>query len=131
VCDPAGIGKHKVCVSTSVDRNKNALNRILCCGNPNSDMIVQAYKDKIVNTELTKVILDGSVTSKHAMELMNIPYKQLTKKRKNRNDHTPVVRGKYHLQNVNNYHSQIKNLLNYTFKGVATKYLLHYLNLVK
>jgi hypothetical protein len=43
----------------------------------------------------------------------------------------PVVKGLYHIQNVNNFHGQINNLINCTFKGVGTKYLLQYINYVK
>jgi hypothetical protein len=36
------------------------------------------------------------------------------------------VKGVYHIQNVNNYHSRLKRWI-YRFNGVATKYLQHYL----
>ena len=36
------------------------------------------------------------------------------------------VRGLYHIQNVNNYHSRLKGWID-RFNGVATKYLDHYL----
>lgn len=35
--------------------------------------------------------------------------------------------GSYHIQNVNSYHSRLKNWISITFHGVATKYLNHYL----
>lgn len=38
-----------------------------------------------------------------------------------------VVHGIYHVQNVNSYHSRLKNWIR-GFRGVATKYLLNYLN---
>lgn len=37
------------------------------------------------------------------------------------------VRGLYHIQNVNNYHSRLKGWMD-RFNGVATKYLDHYLS---
>ncbi len=37
------------------------------------------------------------------------------------------VRGVYHIQNVNSYHSRLKSWIN-RFNGVATKYLDHYLS---
>lgn len=37
-----------------------------------------------------------------------------------------VIKGLYHIQNVNSFHSRIKKLLD-RFKGVATKYLDNYL----
>jgi IS1 family transposase len=37
------------------------------------------------------------------------------------------VRGVYHIQNVNSYHSLLKGWIN-RFNGVATKYLDHYLS---
>lgn len=38
-----------------------------------------------------------------------------------------VVHGIYHIQNVNSYHSRLKDWIR-GFQGVATKYLLNYLN---
>lgn len=37
------------------------------------------------------------------------------------------VKGVYHIQNVNSYHSRLKGWIN-RFNGVATKYLDHYLS---
>ncbi len=44
-----------------------------------------------------------------------------------KSDGTERVKGLYHLQNVNNYHSQLKGWMQ-RFNGVATKYLDHYLS---
>lgn len=38
---------------------------------------------------------------------------------------------KYHIQNVNNFHSQIKDIINNKFKGVSIKYIFLYINWVK
>ena len=38
-----------------------------------------------------------------------------------------VIKGIYHIQNVNSYHSRLKGWLS-RFKGVATKYLSNYLH---
>lgn len=38
---------------------------------------------------------------------------------------------RYHIQNINNFHSQIKDIINNKFKGVSSKYLVQYINWVK
>lgn len=43
-----------------------------------------------------------------------------------RSDGKDRVKGLYHIQNVNNYHSRLKGWID-RFNGVATKYLDHYL----
>lgn len=44
-----------------------------------------------------------------------------------KSDATERVKGLYHIQNVNNYHSRLKGWMQ-RFNGVATKYLDHYLS---
>ncbi len=39
------------------------------------------------------------------------------------------VKGLYHIQNVNNYHSRLKGWID-RFNGVASKYFDHYIELV-
>lgn len=38
---------------------------------------------------------------------------------------------RYHIQNINNFHSQIKDIINNKFKGISSKYLVQYINWVK
>ena len=38
-----------------------------------------------------------------------------------------ILEGVFHLQNVNAYHSHLKQWIEGTFHGVATRYLKHYL----
>lgn len=42
------------------------------------------------------------------------------------NDDKHIIKGLYHIQNVNGLHSRLKQWIN-RFKGVATKYLDNYL----
>ena len=44
-----------------------------------------------------------------------------------KSDGTERVKGLYHIQNFNNYHSRLKGWMQ-RFNGVATKYLDHYLS---
>ena len=39
-----------------------------------------------------------------------------------------IVKGTFHIQNVNSAHSRLKSWINNKFLGVATKYLQKYLN---
>ena len=38
---------------------------------------------------------------------------------------------RYHTQNINNFYSQIKDIINNKFKGGSSKYLVQYINWVK
>lgn len=38
---------------------------------------------------------------------------------------------RYYIQNINNFHSQIKDIINNKFKGISSKYLVQYINWVK
>lgn len=44
-----------------------------------------------------------------------------------KSDRTERIKGLYHIQNLNNYHSHLKGWMQ-RFNGVATKYLDHYLS---
>ena len=64
--------------------------------------------------------------------MLEEPIKRMQKKkafehyRIKSNDGKHVIKGLYHIQNVNSLHSQLKQFIN-RFKGVATKYLDNYL----
>lgn len=64
--------------------------------------------------------------------MLGEPIKRMQKKkgiehyRIKSNDGKHVIKGLYHIQNVNGLHSRLKQFIN-RFKGVATKYLDNYL----
>lgn len=128
--DPAGLSKKKVCVSTAIDRDKNIVSDFVGFGKPNSKSLINVYKNRVLNIEQSKFITDGETSYKLFAKGIGADLKVL-KKDKNQNKRLPVIKGKYHIQNVNSFHSQIKDVLDNKFKGVSTKYLLKYINWVK
>jgi transposase-like protein/IS1 family transposase len=114
-----GISKEQVCVLVARDRNKNTISKVACMG-------------RIEKTQVKKTI--GSLISKDTILCTDgwRGYKTFAKEkglehyRIDTNKTGYVIKGIYHIQNVNSYHGRLKQWL-HRFKGVATKYLNHYL----
>lgn len=114
-----GISHEQVCVLIARDRQKATYSGVL-------------GKGRIVKTQLDKAI--GSKLSSENT-LCTDAWRAFSTYAKNKglehyrfkSDGTERVKGLYHIQNVNNYHSRLKGWIQ-RFNGVATKYLDHYLN---
>ncbi|WP_437177567.1 IS1595 family transposase [Heyndrickxia camelliae] len=114
-----GISKEQVCVLIARDRQKLTYSKVIGQGR-----IVKSRLEKAIGSKLSKT--NGLCTDAwrafktYAKEkgLEHYPFKSDGKER---------VKGLYHIQNVNNYHSRLKGWMD-RFKGVATKYLDHYLS---
>lgn len=129
-----GLSKDKVCITTSIDRNNNIVIDKLGYGKPDSNSLINVYQDKIINPINCKLITDGEKSYKNFASFIGVPIKTLIKYK---NSRLPKIEYdkenniKYHIQNVNNFHSQIKDVVNNKFKGVSSKYLVDYINWVK
>jgi IS1 family transposase len=101
------------------DSQKLTLSRVIGQGR-----IMKSRLDKAIGSKLSKsniLCTDAWRAFKtYAKEkgLEHYPFKSDGKAR---------VKGLYHIQNVNNYHSRLKGWMD-RFNGVATKYLDHYLS---
>lgn len=135
--DSVGLSKDKVCITTAIDRTKNISVNFIGFGKPNAEILYNNYKDKIIEPNNSKVITDGDRVYLGFTKQIGCELKMLSKH--NSNNHKirkmPVIESsngiRYHIQNINNFHSQIKDILNNKFKGVSSKYLVQYINWVK
>lgn len=69
----------------------------------------------------TLLCIDGSQVLRRAAAQLGVTAKSVAVSSQGR------VQGVYHVQTVNSYHSHLKSWITYKLRGVATKYLPHYL----
>ena len=112
-----GLSKKQVCVLTACDRSMHNLEFITGLG---------PVKGKWLDLQLTPyiahdavLVTDGLQSYNHFCQKKHIEHKVIKSIKENY--------GSYHLQHINAYHSRIKSWVNGHFRGVATKYLNHYL----
>jgi len=106
-----GISKEQVCVLVARDRSKSTVSEVACMGRINKATI----EDKIGNliSENTTLCTDAWKSySTFALERNLAHYKLNASERKY------VIKNIYHIQNVNSFHSNLKNWIK-RFKGVA------------
>lgn len=91
------------------------------------ELIAEIKKLNSAEQQRLKEFFISSLASFSASE----PVFQEVTERKNKDgfksDGKERVKGLYHIQNVNNYHSRLKGWIQ-RFNGVATKYFDHYLS---
>ena len=114
-----GISNEQVCVFTARDRAQNTVECVAGNGPLKSDWL-QANMGERVSPEAL-LVSDGASAYAgfaHVHELKHVVVKNREGER---------VKGAFHIQNINAYHSRLKGWINGHFHGVATKYLDHYL----
>ena len=126
-----GTSKNQVAVSTAISRNGELLCNLISYGSPTVKELHRIYDNKIINPQQSKIIIDGWKPYITFCNENRIVYKRLVMQNRHPGDKTPVVRGQYHLQHVNNFHSIIKDVVMNKYKGVATKHLETYINWCK
>jgi len=109
-----------VCVLVARDRNDNTISEVATFGRPSTEEIDKVLKDSLAPDCIF-------LTDKHPSFRCFTRQKGLQYKSLNLSKGIRVVKGIYHIQNVNSYHSRLKIWMN-RFKGVATKYLSNYLH---
>ncbi|KQL18390.1 IS1595 family transposase [Cytobacillus solani] len=114
-----GISHEQVCVLVARDRTKATVSKVACMGR-----IVKPKVDDLIGSKLSKenvIVTDAWRAYKtYAKE------KGLEHYRIKSDGGKHVIKGLYHIQNVNGLHSRLKQWID-RFKGVATKYLDNYL----
>lgn len=114
-----GISHEQVCVLVARDRTKATVSKVSCMGR-----IVKTKIETIIGTKLSSdnvLVTDAWRAYKtYAKE------KGLKHYRIKSDDGKHVIKGLYHIQNVNSFHSRMKKWID-RFKDVATKYLDNYL----
>ena len=114
-----GISHEQVCVLVARDRTKATVSRVTCMGR-----ILKTEVDKVIGSKLTADNI--LVTDAWRAYKTYASDKGLEHYRLKANGGTHVIKGIYHIQNVNAWHSRLKGWIR-PFKGVASKYLDNYL----
>lgn len=118
VAKQRGISNEQVCVLVARDRTKHTVAEVATFGR-----LSAATLDQILTSRLhTGVILctDEEPTFRKYAREQKLPHEKVNPGKKRY-----VTKEIYHIQNVNAYHERFKTFL-YRFRGVATKYLNHY-----
>lgn len=112
-----GLSKEQVCVPCGVNLDGKSVARISNLGKPSLKDLQKVLFDKVA---IGSVFVTDSLRPYQKLSLdMNLSHIRIPKGRRSV--------GTFNIQTVNNYHSRLKNLIIYRFKGVATKYLNNYL----
>ena len=114
-----GVSNEQVCVIVGLDRDGNSISKIACHGRPSANDI-----DKVL-----RIDEDGEMllcTDKHPSLGKYAKMNEFKHIELNLSKNIRVIKNIYHIQNVNSYHSRLKEWLR-RFKGVATRYLDNYL----
>lgn len=113
-----GLSKELVCIPCGVNLNRKSIAKISNLGKPNLVALQKVLNGKIQKDSV--FVIDSFrayLRLSNDMELNHI--------RIPRNKHSNGC--SFNIQTMNSYHSILKAMLIYTFKGVATKYLNNYL----
>ena len=116
---PRGLSKNQVCVLTACDRSDHSLEFITGLGPVKGVWLDHTLSKRIAWDAV--FVTDGQPAYKHFCEHEHINHIIVMNKRGKRTS------GPYHIQHINAFHGRIKTWINDHFKGVATKYLNHYL----
>jgi len=114
-----GISKEHGCVFTAKDRYTHGFEHVAGVGNIKTHWLKKIFL-KRMNPEAI-LITDGARAYRKFSYDCNINHTYVPRNRRCGKG------GVFHIQHVNAYHERIKTWINRKFRGVATKYLNHYL----
>lgn len=114
-----GISKDQVCVLVARDRQKRTFSKTIGKGRIIKKSLDEALSSKLsIQNVLCTDAWRAFMTYAKEIGIEHYRFKANGRER---------VKGIYHIQNVNSYHSRLKSWME-RFNGVATKYLDHYLS---
>ncbi len=116
---PRGLSKKQVCVLTACDRSQHNLEFITGLGPVKGKWLDYMLTNRIASDAV--LVTDGQPAYNFFCEHEHIKHVVVMSKKGKR------VCGPYHIQHINAFHGRIKMWINGHFRGVATKYLNHYL----
>lgn len=114
-----GLSKEHICVFVSRDRNKNTFDAIF--ESFNSVALQEVFHHHLSSDAL--FCSDSKPVYKKYTRENNIRHGCLNLSKGER-----VKKGVVHIQNINSYHSRLKDWIIHRFRGVATKYLDNYIS---
>ena len=112
---PRGLSKKQVCVFTAADRSHHSLEFIAGLGTVKGCWLDRVFQSRIAVD--TVLVTDGLKSYTQFCQHNHINHVIVEKR----------STGPYHIQHINAFHGRIKAWINGHFRGVATKYLHHYL----
>lgn len=112
-----GLSKELVCISCAVNHNGLSVSRISNLGKPKLTDLQKVIHNKIAQESI--FVTDSFRAYLKVSFDMNLNHIRIP-----RNRHKL---GAFNIQTINNYHSRLKAMIIYNFKGVSTKYLNNYL----
>ena len=112
-----GLSKEQVCVSCGVNLNGLSVSKISNLGKPNLQDIEKVLDGKIAKDSV--LVTDSFRAYLKLAKDMGLSHIRIPRK-----SHKV---GTFNIQTINSYHSRLKAMLIYNFKGVSTKYLNNYL----
>jgi transposase-like protein len=114
-----GISDEQVCILIARDRSKQTVDFVTGNGAITKALLTEHLKPIL---DADALLVSDSNPSYHAFcQAENITHEAV-----NLSQNQRVIKGAYHVQNINAYHSRFKSWLIH-FHGVATKYLPNYL----
>ena len=112
-----GLSKEQVCVPCGVNLNGNSIAKISNLGKPSLRDLQKILTDRVIKGS---VFVTDSLRPYQKLSFdMELSHIRIPRK------HHSV--GNFNINTVNNYHKQLKDMINERFHGVSTKYLNNYL----
>jgi transposase-like protein len=114
-----GLSKKQVCVLTAADRTHHGLEFITGLGPVKGKWLDLFLTEHIAEDAV--LVTDGLPSYSHFCREKHVKHVIVRSRKGER------ANGSYHIQHINAFHGRIKVWINRHFRGVATKYLNHYL----
>ncbi|MPB26169.1 IS1595 family transposase, partial [Campylobacter coli] len=112
-----GLSREQVCVSCGINLNCLSIAKVSNLGKPKLKDLEKVLNGKIIKDSMF-------VTDSFRAYLKLAKDMELSHIRIPRNKYKA---GTFNIQTINSYHSRLKAMITYNFKGVSTKYLNNYL----
>jgi len=112
-----GLSKEQVSIQTAINLNGLSIAKVNSYGKPKIEAINKVLGNKIAKGSV--FVTDGYSAYERIAKNMELNHVKIPKGKRSV--------GAFNIQLLNNYHQQLKNLINIAFKGVSTKHLNNYL----
>ena len=120
VAKTRGLSREQVSILVARDRNKSTVAQVATFGRLNASIVDQLLGPHL--QEGVTICTDADAAFRKFASIRNLNHMTIHPDKKRY-----VVKAVYHIQNVNAYHERFKNFMR-PFRGVATKYLSHYVS---
>lgn len=112
-----GISDEQVCIPCGINLQGQSIAMVSDLGHPTVSDLDNVLAGRIESGSI--MVTDSLHGYSRLSEQMNVTHIKI--------DSGQFSNGVFNIQKLNSYHSQFKRMINYTFKGVSTKYLNNYI----